>query len=86
MTLTLELPPDLEIQLTSEASQVGLPLPEYVLGILTSARRNAPEVTSGPELIDYWRRHGVIGSRPEITDSQQRARTLREKAARREQP
>jgi hypothetical protein len=84
MTLTLELPPELESQLTSEASQIGLPLPEYILGILTSARRNGPALSTGSELVDYWRREGVIGDRPDIPDSQQRARTLRQQAERRE--
>jgi hypothetical protein len=49
--------------------------------------------TTGAELVAYWEREGVIGTRPAITDSQAHARNLRraaesawdEELARREQ-
>ena len=36
--------------------------------------------TNGTELIEYWRKEGVIGSLPEDVDSLERARTLRREA------
>ena len=41
------------------------------------------EITTGAELIDFWEREGVIGSRPEIRDSAEHARRIRSEAERR---
>ncbi len=38
---------------------------------------------SGADVVDSWRREGVIGSRPDIEDSQAHARSLRRRAKRR---
>jgi hypothetical protein len=86
MMLTLDLPPDLESQLASEASQAGLPLPEYVVGVLAKPRKRDPTLGTGLELVDHWLREGLIGTRPEVDDSQTRARLLRQQAERRKQP
>lgn len=40
-------------------------------------------MVSGAELVAYWRREGVIGSRPDIADSQAHARAARARAERR---
>jgi hypothetical protein len=37
-------------------------------------------IRTGEELIAYWKRHGVIGSRKDIEDSQEFARELRRRA------
>jgi hypothetical protein len=43
-----------------------------------------PRPTNGAEVVAYWERHGVLGSRPDITDSQAYARELRRQAERRD--
>ncbi len=80
MTLNLDLPPELEHELYTEASQLNLPLNEYVLRVLATrqASENLPQ--TGAELVAYWQREGVINSRPDITDSQAHARKLRNEA------
>ena len=41
MTVTLELPPDVEAQVTSEAEKQGIPLPDYLLTLI-QGRRGLP--------------------------------------------
>ena len=82
MTLMLELPIDVEADLTAEAARHGLPLQDYVIRLLSTAVQG-PMATTGAELVEYWRREGLVGTRMDITDSQQHARTLRESVERR---
>ena len=82
MPHTLELPDDLATALTAEATRLGLSLPEYAARVL-AARPLAPAIRTGADLVAYWQAEDVIGSRPDITDSQAHARTLREQAQRR---
>jgi hypothetical protein len=84
MTITLELPQELESELAAEAAQLGLSLAEYALRILATGRapRNPPK--TGSELVAYWQSEGLIGTRPDITDSQQHAREVRQQAEKRE--
>jgi hypothetical protein len=84
VSITLDLPDDLERELMSEAERLGLTLPEYALRLLSVPRfvgGSAPK--TGAELVAYWGAAGVIGSRPDITDSQAHARELRAKAEQR---
>ena len=60
-------------------------LETYVLWLLSAARDNSNPVRTGAELVKYWSREGVIGSRADITDSQSLARSIREAAERRKQ-
>lgn len=83
MTLTLDLPKDLEHRLTAEAMRLGLPVEEYALRLLGDDPKKNQHPTSGAELVAFWRREGVIGSRPEIEDSQVHARRIRHQAERR---
>jgi hypothetical protein len=83
MTLTLELPGELEADLSAEAARLGLSLPEYVLRVLSAGRLVAPAPRNGKELVAYWEREGLLGTRPDITDSAQHARDLRSRAERR---
>lgn len=83
MPRTVELPDDLADALTDEASRLGLSLPDYAVRLLTSVRPAATAVRSGADLVAFWRAEGLVGSRPEITDSQAHARQLREQAQRR---
>jgi hypothetical protein len=43
-----------------------------------------PRPTNRAELVAYWQRPGLIGTRPDITDSLEHARTIRRKAERRD--
>ncbi len=83
MTLTLDLPTELESELSAEAARLGLPLSEYARRLLASRRAPGATPKTGAELLDYWRREEVIGSRPDITDSQEHARAIRRKAEKR---
>lgn len=80
MSIRLDLPLDLESELSTEASRLNLPLPEYILRVLSvRPALNHPPKT-GAELVAYWQAEGVINSRPDITDSQDHARHLRHEA------
>jgi hypothetical protein len=83
MSITLDLPQELESELATEAAQLGLPLSEYVLRLLSTRSLVGPSPTTGAELVAYWQREGVIGTRPDIIDSQAHARQLRHQAERR---
>ena len=84
MSITLDLPAELEAELVAEATQLKLPLTEYILQVLLgrSLLQNPPR--TGAELVAYWERVGAIGSRPDIVDSQAHARQLRREAEQRE--
>ena len=86
MSLVLDLPPDLETELATEAAQLGLPLSEYALRLIAAGRSTRPALRTGAELLGYWQREGLVGTRPEITDSQAHARALRQQAERRPRP
>lgn len=85
MNISLELPSDLENELSTEAARLKLPLTEYVLRILSLRPdlENPPQ--TGAELITYWEKAGVINSRPDVQNSQDYARQLRQQAETREQ-
>ncbi|GET44381.1 hypothetical protein [Microseira wollei] len=84
MTISLDLPPDLENALSTEADRLNLPLSEYIVHILSVRQvlNNPPK--TGAELVAYWQNAGVINSRSDITDSQAYARNLRQEAETRE--
>ena len=108
MTITLELPQELEHELASEAARLHLPLAEYILRLLRDQAAAAPDVAAGgdedliaawmqaraalaanpprtgAEILAYWQREGLLGARPDITDTLAHARALRRRAARRE--
>lgn len=77
MTLTLDLPETLERKLLAEASRRRIPLEEYALRVLAGEDAGEQVPKSGAELVEYWRREGLIGSRPDILDSAAHARQIR---------
>ena len=83
MSLTVDLPPELESELAVEAARLGLSVPDYVLQLLASGRSSSSRPKTGPELIAYWRNQGLIGTRPQIADSAAHARGVRAKAQQR---
>jgi len=86
MSLVLDLPAELETELAAEAARLGLPLPEYVLRLLTSGRTPGLAPRTGAELLTYWQGERLVGTRPEVADGPMHARALREQAQRRARP
>jgi hypothetical protein len=83
MGLLLELPDELAAALATEATRLGLSLPDYAAHLLASASLRPSQVQSGADLVAYWRAEGVVGARADIEDSQTHARSLRRQAERR---
>jgi hypothetical protein len=80
MTLMLELPPELETELAAEAAVLRLPLAEYALRLLAVGRISGLKPQTGAELITYWQKSELVGTRSDIGDAPTHARELREKA------
>ena len=93
MTLTLELTPEQEQHIEAEARRRNMDAASYAKALLfeeetaehgePTAAQAEEEQWSGADLVSYWEREGVIGSRPDITDSLEHARAIRRKAERR---
>jgi hypothetical protein len=83
MSIAVDLPEELETELSAEAAQLGLSLPEYVLRVLSTGVVIGRRPKTGAELVDYWENEGLIGTRSDITDSQAHARQVRNEAERR---
>jgi hypothetical protein len=83
MSLILDLPPDLETELTAEAARLGIPLAEYILRLIAMCRGAESLPRTGAELLAYWQSKGLVGARSDITDSQAHACKLREQAEKR---
>ena len=85
MTLTIELSSEEELRLAEAANRRGLPADEFVREIVRAQieiTRHYP--STGSELVDYWKREGVIGTRPDLSDSVAHAREIRSRAERRD--
>ncbi len=83
MTITLELPEELESELAAEADRLKLSLSDYIVRLLTNAQPVDNRPTTGAELVTYWQNEGLIGTRLDITDVPEYARELRRSAERR---
>jgi hypothetical protein len=83
MSITLDIPEDLESELSEEAHRLGLSLSDYAVQILSTGLTLTQRPKTGAELVDYWNSQGLVGTRPDISDSQAHARRLRERAERR---
>ena len=83
MSITLDLPEDLQTELSAAAAQLGLSLPEYILRLLSTGSVIGKRPQTGAELVEYWQHEGLIGARQDIADSQAHARQIREQAERR---
>jgi len=84
MNITLDLSSELEQELAVEASQLKLPLAEYILRVLSFRPFLQDPPKTGVDLVAYWESIGVVGSRPDIYDSQTYARELRQNAEHRD--
>jgi len=97
MTLILELTPEQEQQLEVEARQRNLDTTSYVITLLFEKEAAEDDLDkplppigmlppvngNGADLVAYWEREGLIGTRPEIKDSLEQARAIRRTAERR---
>ena len=83
MSITLDIPEGLASKLTVEAQRRGLPLSDYVVTLLATGRTTGSLPKAGAALVAYWREQGIIGSRPDIVDSEAHAREVRKQAERR---
>jgi hypothetical protein len=86
MTLTLDLPPELEARLNSEAARRGLSPAECALEVLDVAMPDPSSPATPAEAVAEWEREGVIGiwsDRTDIPDSPEYARQLRQQAEQR---
>ncbi len=86
MTLILDLTPEQERQIENEARARNMDTPFYALARLFDGENSEqPEEKqwSGADLVAYWEREGLIGTRPDIKDSQKHARQIRRKGERR---
>jgi len=59
MGITLDLPDELKAALSDEADRLNLPLSEYILRLLTTARPRHTMPVTGAELVAYWQREGL---------------------------
>ena len=84
MTVSLDLPQKLVDELSDEATRRGLSLSEYASQILYAGREKGMPLRTGADLVTYWRSEGLVGTRPEIEDSQAFAREIRRAAERRD--
>ena len=78
MSITLDLPEELQSELSAAAAQLGLSLPEYILCLLSTGSVIGKRPQTGAELVKYWQNEGLIATRPDIMDSQAHARRIRE--------
>jgi hypothetical protein len=97
MTLTLELTPEQEQQIEAEARRRNMDAASYAKALLFEEKAAEageeqmlppagplpPANGTGADLVAYWEREGLIGSRPDITDSLEHARAIRRKVGRR---
>ncbi len=95
MTLILDLTPEQERQIEDEARARNMDTRSYALAqifrqheeedsedLLPSVGLLPPLNGTGADLVAYWEREGLIGTRPDIRDSQKRARQIRRQAER----
>jgi hypothetical protein len=84
MSITIDLPADTASKLAAAAERRGISLSQHVAELLQEKQAKESASASGANLVAYWEAHGLIGSRPDIADSQEHARALRVRAERRE--
>lgn len=84
MTITLDLLSETEAKLKTEAAQNATPIDKYVLNLIDEGLLADPaDFKTGPEVVAYWKNHGLIGiwaDRKVIGDSVEYARSLRRQA------
>ncbi len=95
MSLTLDLPPEVDAALAAEAERRGTTpealavdavrraLPSLLDGVSDDqVAADAAAVRTGADLVAYWRKYGLMGCRRDIADPIAYARQLRERSQR----
>lgn len=83
MKLVLDIPSELEAELSAKAELAGKDLQAYLLQVLVSNPPARPPA-NGRELVAYWKSEQLIGTREDIEDSAKYARKLRQQSQHRE--
>ena len=78
MSVVLELPQKLLKELNSEAAKQNQDLNEYLTQLIQRGRTVQFSTTS--DILAYWKKEGLIGTRPANINSQKVARRLRKQA------
>jgi hypothetical protein len=78
MTLTIELTPEQEVALQTQAQAVGMEASEYAWQLLASDLVTERRPMTGAEVLAYWEHEGVRGVFADRPDSQTFARQLRQ--------
>jgi len=78
----LDLPQDIEAALAEKAQRQGVSLERYGLWLLSGRILQEEAPRTGADLVEFWKREGVLGSRPDIKDSEAHSRGIRESAQR----
>ncbi|CAN5156778.1 hypothetical protein BH10PLA2_BH10PLA2_23430 [soil metagenome] len=86
MSLLLELPKELEAELTAQAESKGITLSTYALQLLAAGVREEPAFRTGADLVAYWQSEGLVGTRSDIPESSLHARVIRDQAHKRIRP
>ena len=81
MSLSIDVPQDLERDLSAAAAREGADTREFALRLLRAAVLPEP-VRTGKDLVAFWEAEHLVGSRSDVTDSQQHARAIRDAAER----
>ena len=91
MTITLDLPPEVEAHLEREAAKQSSPVEDYALSLIKKSLPlpdQMPELKTGADVVAFWKANGLIGdwaNREDISDSLEYARELRRQAESRSQ-
>ncbi|EAZ89557.1 hypothetical protein [Crocosphaera chwakensis] len=80
MKINIEIPKELEQELSQEASQINLSLSDYVIHLLLTRKVLNETPKTGKDLIAYWQQEGLINCRSDIKNSQEYARQIRYEA------
>lgn len=84
MGLNVNLSTDAQNRLNAQAAALGLNPEDFAANLLEASLAAKEEhKLVGAQLVEYWRAEGIIGSRPDITDSVAHSRKLRRQAERR---
>ncbi len=78
MSIVLDLPQKLVKELNSEAARQNQDLNEYLTQLIQRGR--TVRFSSTADILKYWEKEGLIGTRPARTDSQKVARRLRKQS------
>ena len=86
MTFTLELPDALAKQLQALPTEKVSSVHAAALDAIEEQIQAQPEqIKTGAQLVDFWKRNGLIGFRSDIKDTDAEYARLREKSNTREQ-